>query len=188
MKEKDGDWMADREYEYDRYEVKLSRLMNIGKDWGFCLRMFASYALFAVYGIFVHGAKAESLVFLAGVFLLIVFLKLCSNPGRLEITRTTVQFSRLRIQLGGHTRIYMLGDSRSKMKETFTVCNIKRMEYLQTSFEKIFSCGHICIRGDVYLEFGKKEERTFTIYGVKHFGDISAWMKDFMILSPDDEF
>ena len=175
--------MADREYEYDRYEVKLSRLMNIGKDWGFCLRMFASYALFAVYGIFVHGAEAESLAFLAVIFLLIVLLKLFSNPGRLEITRTTVQFSRLRIQSGRHTRIYM-----PKTKETFTVCNIKRMEYLQTSFEKIFSCGHICIRGDVYLEFGKKEERTFTIYGVKHFDDISAWMKDFMILSVDEQF
>ena len=62
------------------------------------------------------------------------------------------------------------------------------MEYLQTPFEKIFSCGHICIRGDVYLEFGKKEERTFTIYGVKHFDDISAWMKDFMILSADEQW
>ena len=187
MKEKDGDRMADREYEHDRYEVKLSRLMNIGKDWGFCLRIFVPYALFAVYDIFAHSAGAAELAFLAVVFLLIVFLKLFSNPGRLEITRTTVQFSRLRIQLGGHTRIYMLGDSRSKMKETFTVCNIKRMEYLQTPFEKIFSCGHICIRGDVYLEFGKKEERTFTIYGVKHFDDISAWMKDFMILSNDEK-
>ena len=98
--------MESKEYEYDRYEVKLSRLMNVGKDWDFCLRMFASYALFAVYGIFVHGAEAESLVFLAGVFLLIVFLKLFSNPGRLEITRTTVQFSRLRIQLGIHHQQY----------------------------------------------------------------------------------
>lgn len=179
--------MSDREYEYDRYEVKLSRLMNIMKDWGFCLRLFASYALLSVYIILANGVEAADLAFLALVFLLIVFLKLCSNPGRLEITRTTVQFSRLRIQLGGHTRIYMVGDSRSKMKETFTVCNIKRMEYLQTPFEKMFSCGHICIRGDVYLEFGKKEERTFTLYGVKHFDDISAWMKDFMILSSDDE-
>ena len=71
------------------------------------------------------------------------------------------------------------------MTETFIVHNIKSIEYLQTPFEKIFSCGHICIVGDVYLEFGKKEERTFTIYGVKHFDDISAWMKDFMILSSD---
>ena len=60
--------MADREYEYDRYEVKLSRLMNIGKDWGFCLKILATFALVAVYGIFVHGAEAESIAFLAGVF------------------------------------------------------------------------------------------------------------------------
>lgn len=172
--------MADREYEYDRYEVKLSRLMNIGKDWGFCLKILATFALVAVYGIFVHGAETESIAFLAGVFLLIVFLKLFSNPGRLEITRTTVQFSRLRIQ-------YRKGRYQIDGKETFSVCNIKRMEYLQTSFEKFFSCGHICIHGDVYLEFGKKEERTFTIYGVKHFDDISSWMKDFMILSADGQ-
>ena len=36
--------------------------------------------------------------------------------------------------------------------------------------------------------FGKKEERMFMIYGVKHFDDISAWMKDFMILSADEQF
>ncbi len=175
--------MSDREYEYDRYEVKLNRLMNIRKDWNFCLSIFASYALFTAYGIFVHGAEAESIAFLAGVFLLIVFLKLFSNPRRLEITRTTVQFSYFRIVTGGRHRVYNLDNPPPKFKETFTVCNIKSIDYLQNSFEKIFSCGHICIRGDVYLEFGKREERTFTIYGVKHFDDISAWMKDFMILS-----
>lgn len=178
--------MSDREYEYDRYEVKLSRLMNIMKDWKFCLSLFSSYILFAVYGIFVHGAEAESIAFLAVVFLLIVFLKLYSNPGRLEITRTTVQFSRFHIEKG-KPRVYNLDNPPPKFKETFIVYNVRRVEYLQTPFEKIFSCGHICIVGDVYLEFGKKEERTFTIYGVKHFDDISAWMKDFMILSSREE-
>jgi hypothetical protein len=62
------------------------------------------------------------------------------------------------------------------------------MEYLQTPFEKIFSCGHIYICGDVNTDDGGKEERAFTIYGVKHFDDISAWMKDFMILSADEQF
>ena len=180
--------MESKEYEYDRYEVKLSRFMNIQKYWGFCLSLLASYALFAVYGIFVHGAEVESIAFLAVVFLLVVFLKLFSNPGCLEITRTTVQFSYLRVVMGGKHRVYNLDNPPPKFKETFTVCNIRRMEYLQTPFEKIFSSGHICIRGDIYVEFGKKEERTFTIYGVKHFDDISAWMKNFMILSASEEF
>ena len=178
--------MENKEYEYDRYEVKLNRFMNIQKEWLWCLMSLGVCALVAAVNILIYKEEIQYLAVLSVIYLIVVILKLRSNPGRLEITRTTVQFSRLRIQLG-HTRIYMIGDSRSKMKETFTVCNIKRIEYLQTPFEKIFSCGHICIRGDVYLEFGKKEERTFTIYGVKHFSDISAWMKDFMILSDDEQ-
>jgi len=181
--------MADQKYEHDRYEVKLSRLMNIQKDWGFCLGILSSFALFEISGIVARGVEIEALVFLTGVFLLIVFLKLFSNPEHLEITRTTVQFSCFHIVTkGGKHRVYNLDNPPPKFKETFTVYNVRRMEYLQTQFEKIFSCGHIRIYGDIYVEFGKKEERTFTVYGVKHFDDISAWMKDFMILSPDDEF
>ena len=178
--------MSDREYEYDRYEVKLSRFMNIEKDLWWCLRWLFFYVVVAAVNILIYGEDFSFLAGLSVIYLTIVVLKLLSNPGRLEITRTTVQFSRLRIRFD-HARIYMSGNSRSKMKDTFTVCNIKRMEYLQTSFEKIFSCGHICICGDVYLEFGKKEERTFIICGVKHFDDISAWMKDFMILSAEEQ-
>lgn len=188
MKMEGGGWMENKEYEYDRYEVKLSKLMNIQKDLRLYLGMLGSYALAAVINLFVGNKDLSFLGLLMCVYVFVVFAFLCRNPGRLEITRTTVQFSYLRIiTLGGHRRVYNFDNPPPKMKETFTVCNIRRMEYLQTPFEKIFSCGHICIRGDVYLEFGKKEERTFTIYGVKHFDDISAWMKDFMILSADEQ-
>ena len=179
--------MENKEYEYDRYEVKLSRLMNVQKDFGMFLKMLVGYILLATINIFLGNKDVSFLVLLMGVYIFVVFILLFRNPGRLEITRTTVRFSYLRITLGGHHRVYNLDDPPPNFKETFTVSNIRRMEYLQTPFEKIFSCGHICIRGDVYLEFGKKEERTFTIYGVKHFDDISAWMKDFMILSADEQ-
>ena len=177
--------MESNQCEYDRYEVKLSRLMNIQKDFRLFLKMLVGYIFVAVVNIFAGNEDISFFVLLMCIYIVLVFVFLFRNPGRLEITRTTVQFSYLRIVTGGKHRVYNLDNLPPKFKKTYTVCNIRRMEYLQTPFEKIFSSGHIYMIGDVYLEFGKKEERTFTIYGVKHFNDISAWMKDFMILSSD---
>ena len=182
--------MENKEYEYDRYEVKLSRFMNIQKDYWWCLLGLAVCALVAAVNILVYKEEIQYVVLLAVIYLIAVALKLCSNPRRLEITRTTVnfQYRRALLTLFIHGRIYFGGDNASKYTDTYTVYNIKSMEYMQTPFEKIFSCGHIRIHGDVNTENSGKEERTFTIYGVKHFDDISAWMKDFMILSVDEQF
>ena len=179
--------MDSNQYEYDRYEVKLSRLMNIQKDFRLFLKMLVGYIFVAVVNIFAGNEDISFFVLLMCIYIVLVFVFLFRNPGRLEITRTTIQFSYLNIRFGSRHRVYTLDNPPPKMKEAFTVCNIQRMEYLQTPFEKFFSCGHICIVGDIYLEFGKKEERSFTIYGVKHFDDISAWMQDFMILSSDKQ-
>ena len=180
--------MENREYEYDRYEVKLSRLMNIEKDFWWCLVLLGFYALIAFIAVLVYGPDIQGVIILSCFYLIVVILKLRSNPGRLEITRTTVHFQYRRSLLTLFTkgRIYYGGENAPKYTDNYTVYNIRSMEYLQTPFEKFFSCGHICLCGDVNLEFGEKEERTFTIYGVKRFDDISAWMKDFMILSSDD--
>lgn len=186
INEKGGDPMENKEYEYDRYEVKLNRFMNVQKDFGLFLKMLIGYVLMAAINIFAVNEGFSFLILLTCIYIFVGFLILFRNPGRLEITRTTVGFSCLNIKFsfGFGFRIY----ADNKMKETFVVHSIKSIEYLQTPFEKIFLCGHICIIGDIYLEFGKKEERAFTIYGVKHFDDISAWMKDFMILSADEQF
>ena len=182
--------MSDREYEYDRYEVKLSRFMNIQKDWPWCLMGLGICALVAAVNILVYKEGLQYLAVLSVIYLIAVVLKLRSNPGRVEITRTTVnfQYRRALLTLFIHGRIYFGGDNAPKYTENYTVYHIKSMEYLQTPFEKIFSCGHIYICGDVNTDGGEKEERAFTIYGVKHFDDISAWMKDFMILSADEQF
>ena len=55
INKKDGEHMSDREYEYDRYEVKLSRFMNIQKEYWWCLRGLLYYVLIAVLSIFVYG-------------------------------------------------------------------------------------------------------------------------------------
>ena len=59
------------------------------------------------------------------------------------------------------------------------------LKYLQSSFEKKFSCGHICICADVNMGAQGKEQRTFTIYGVKDFENTATWMKEFIQLSND---
>ena len=182
--------MENKEYEYDRYEVKLNRFMNIQKEWLWCLMSLGVCALVAAVNILIYKEEIQYLAVLSVIYLIVVILKLRSNPGRLEITRTTVnfQYRRALLTLFIHGRIYFGSDNASKYTDAYTVYNIKSMEYLQTPFEKIFSCGHIRIHGDVNIDGGGKEERAFTIYGVKHFEDISAWMKDFMIPSADEEF
>ena len=182
--------MENKEYEYDRYEVKLDRFMNIQKDYLWCLKGLFLYSLIAAVNILIYDVPIQILYVLSLIYMIAVVLKLRSNPRRLEITRTTInfQYRRALLTLFIHGRIYFGGDNASKYTDAYTVYNIKSMEYLQTPFEKIFSCGHIRIHGDVNIDGGGKEERAFTIYGVKHFDDISAWMKDFMILSADEEF
>ncbi len=179
--------MADREYEYDRYEVKLSRFMNIQKDFLWCLGVLGFYALIVSISVSIYGFNAYNIAVSSCFCLIVIMLKLNSNPKRLEMTRTTVsfQYRRALLTLFIRGRIYFGRDNAPKYTETYTVYHIKSIEYLQTPFEKIFSCGHIRIRGDVNIDCGEKEERVFNIYGVKHFDDISAWMKDFMILSAD---
>ena len=133
--------MADREYENDRYEVNLNRLMNIQKDFGWCLRSLAFYALAAAIDIFVYGGTVQVLVVLACLALIGIVLKLRSNPGRFEITRTTIEFQcrRALLTLFLRGRIYFGGENSPKYTINYTVCNIKSIEYLQSSFEKIFS-------------------------------------------------
>ncbi len=185
--------MESKEYEYDRYEVKLSRFMNIQKDYLWCLVWLVLFALIGAINVFVYGENIQFFAAIAVIYLIAVVLKLRSNPRRLEITRTTVNFQRRRALLTVLLMAFIRGrvrvgcDEISQYTENYTVYNIKGMEYLQTPFEKFFSCGHIRIQGDVNTEDGGKEVSSFTIYGVKHFGDISAWMKDFMILSTDEK-
>jgi hypothetical protein len=89
---KGGDPMENKEYEYDRYEVKLNRFMNVQKDYWFCLLGLVVCALVAAISILVYKEEIQYLALLAVIYLIAVVLKLCSNPRRLEITRTTVNF------------------------------------------------------------------------------------------------
>ena len=80
-------------------------------------------------------------------------------------------------------RIWGSTGNVSKYERTYTLYNIKSIEYLQTPFEKRFSCGHIRICGDVNVNETEKEQRSFVIYGVKDFENTSAWMREFVQLS-----
>ena len=87
--------MDSDQYEYDRYEVKLSRLMNIQKDFRLFLKMLVGYIFVAVVNIFAGNEDISFFVLLMCIYIVLVFVFLFRNPGRLEITRTTIQFSYL---------------------------------------------------------------------------------------------
>ena len=180
--------MEEKEYDYDCYEVKLNPMMNVQPDLLWIVLAFAGCALVAAVDVFVYQKDMGAFAFYACFWALIVAVKLTSHPKRLEITRTTVKFKRRTALLTLLTRgriSYGIDEGIEKYTEAYTVYNISVMEYLQTPFEKIFSSGHIRIVGDVNVR-GEKETREFHLYGVKHFADISAWMKDYMRIAESD--
>ncbi len=175
--------------QYDCYEVKLNRIFNIQNKQNL-IWFSVLIALFIVYIVInlINRTvdRTESIVFGCGC-LLIMIVKIFSSPKRLDVTPKTVKFqyrgALLHLLITG--RIWINSDTESKYKKTFTLYNIKSIEYFQTPFEKTFSCGHICICGDVNIGAEGKEQRSFTIYGVKDFDNTSAWMKDYIELSAD---
>lgn len=177
--------MEEQEYDYGCYEVKLNPLMNVQPDLLWIVLALIGCAGIAAWSVLIHHADARIFIFFACLWALIVTVKLMSHPNRLEITRTTVKFKRRTALLTLLVRgwiSYGIDDSSEKYTETYTVYNIRVMEYLQTPFEKIFSSGHIRVIGDVNFR-GEKETCEFNLYGVKYFADISAWMKDYMRIS-----
>ena len=113
-----------------------------------------------------------------------MIVKLLSNPKHLDVTPDTIKFqyrgALLNLLVTGHI---WGGEGESRYEKTYTLYNIKSIEYLQSPFDKRFSCGHIRICADVNMGVNGKEQRTFLIYGVKDFESTSAWMKGFIQLS-----
>lgn len=174
------------EQEYNSYEVRLNRLFNIRAKQNiilFAILLAASVAHVVIN--LVNNTVAENgTVLFCLACLAIMIVKLLSHPKYIEITPETVKFSSrsalLNLLIRG--RISGGADGKSRYENTYTVYNIKSIEYIQSAFEKPFSYGHIRICGDVNLGESGKEERTFAIYGIKDFTNMSAWMRDYLKL------
>lgn len=165
------------------YEVKLNRFFNIQSTQNIILiavLLFAYIAYTVVNSINNTTSAQGNVIFLAGD-LLIIIVALLSSPKSLDVTPESVKLqyhgALLHFLLTGHI---MGGGAYGK---NYTLYNIKSIQYLQTPLEKIFSCGHIRIFGDVNLSAKIKEQRTFTVYGVKDFKNTSKWMKEYVNIS-----
>ena len=114
-----------------------------------------------------------------------MIVKLLSNPKCLDVTpdKIKIQYHGALLNILITGRISVNAESESKHEKAYTLYNIKSIEYLQSSLEKRFSCGHVRICADVNLGAKGKEQRTFLIYGVKDFENTTAWMKEFVQLS-----
>ena len=176
------------------YEVKLNRLFNIQTKqnlvWLASLTILP--AIYAMFGYINGTMSLIKILFLYCLSFSVMLIKLLGDPKCLDVTRDTVKFT---INSQGDLLKLLLFVGRIR-RSTFNfsggakdciLYNIKSIEYLQTPFEKRFSCGHICICGDVNVSETEKEQRSFVIYGVKDFENTSAWMKDFIKISVDTQ-
>ena len=175
--------------EYACYEVKLNRIFNIQskQDFIWLAVLFALLIFYTILNLVNHTFNWIGLLLFCCGCLAMMLVKLLCNPKCLDVTPDTIKFQYrgALLNLFVIRRIWGGTGTESKYEETYTLYNIKSIEYLQSSFEKTFSCGHIRICADVNMGAKGKEERTFTIYGVKDFENTSAWMKEFVHLSND---
>ena len=170
------------------YEVKLNRLFNIQtkQNLVWLATLIILPAICAIFG-YINGTMGlTKILFLYCLSFSVMLIKLLSNPKCLNVTRDTVKFT---INSRGDLLKLLLVERIRRSTFHFsgsakdcTLYNIKSIEYLQTPFEKRFSCGHIRICGDVNVSETEKEQRSFVIYGVKDFENTSAWMKEFVKL------
>lgn len=170
--------------ENSRYEVKLNRFFNIQSKQNIIwfTVLVALFVMYIVINLIKNDISAIEIIEFGCGCIFIMLVKLLSHPKRMYITSETIKFEYkglfLNLLVTGHIRSVL--DNESKYQKTYTVYNLKHIEYLQTPFEKNFSCGHIEICGDVNNNSTGKEQQTFVIYGVKDFENISAWMKSYI--------
>lgn len=171
------------------YEVKLNRLLNIQTKQNLLwLAILMAWPI--VLSIFCYAKGTldwtKVILFYCASFI-IMMIKLLSSPKCLDVTPDTITFTTKGLSFYMLLNLFVTGRARvgsyNKYETDHTLYNIKSIEYLQTPFEKRFSCGHICICGDVNVSETAKEQRSFVIYGVKDFENTSAWMKEFVKLA-----
>ena len=174
--------------DYVCYEVKLNRLFGAYAKQNLinlAATLILSVVCIIIYLIFGISEILGFLLF-CGLDLVIIGIKLLCNPKSFDVTRRTIKFDQRERYWYASRRYSRSTHQKETYVVTYTMYNIKCIEYLQTPWEKAFSCGHIRILGDINNpENGEKEQRTFTIHGVKDFKNTAEWMKGYIQLSLD---
>ena len=166
--------------DHSSYDIKLNRWMNIqSKPNLILLFLLTVLCLFYVaVNIITHEIDPKGLIIFCCGCVLIIVVKLLYHPKCLTVTPETVKFQYRGALLNLLTtgRVRYSSNQESKYEKTYTVYNIREITYGQSPLEKMFSCGHIRIRGDV----DAAHEQTLVIYGVKDFQNTAKWMKDYI--------
>jgi len=174
---------------YVLYEVKLNRFMNIQTKDNLTWALISAFVFIVhtVVNLVVGEFSTVQTLFVGAGCLIVMSVKLLSYPKRLYVTSRTVrfQYNILLLNLVTRGRVGFDEGSASRYDKDYTLYNIKSIEYFQTKFDKLFSCGHVRICGYINSDEGKKEERTFTIYGVKDFENTAEWMKEHITVSAE---
>ena len=165
---------------HDTYYVKLNRFFNIqARKSLICLAVLvAVVVLYASINLVQNTFDLKGRLITAIGCALIMVATLQSNPKYLTVTPETIKFQYrgafLNLLTTGHVRYSSNEDSR--YEKTYTVYDIKTIEYLQTPLEKAFSCGHVRICGNVDAD----SEQTFVLYGVTDFANTAKWMQSYI--------
>ena len=173
--------------QYDCYEVEINRFFNILSPSNLIMLIglvTLSAASIIAYFVSDKVALRDAILTCLGCTVIMI-VKIFSSPKCLFVTPNSIKY-RYRTALLTmllHGKIRFGERNESQYEKSHTLYNIKNIEYFQTPLEKIFSCGHICIHSDATVGGKQEKERTFAVYGITDFDEVSVWMRSFIILS-----
>lgn len=169
-------------HEIECYEVEINRFFTI-----FAPQNWVTLAILCAVSIITccanNALRALDAILLCAGCALILTAKLLSAPRCLMVTPETVKFRYATALLTLLTTGRLRFGEDIRHDKAYTLYHIQSIEYMQSPLEKVFSCGHIRICGDVNAGAKGKEQRSFTIYGITDFQEVSVWMKGFVRLS-----
>ena len=173
--------------QHNTYYVKLNRFFNIqAKKSLICLAVLvAVVVLYVAINLMQNTFDIRGLLITVIGCALIMTAALLSNPKCLTVTPETIKFQYRGAFFNLLTtgRVKYSSNEDSRYEKTYTLYNIKSIEYFQTPLEKTFSCGHVRICGNV----DAAGEQTFVIYGVKDFENTTKWMRSYIDTEADKD-
>ncbi len=116
-------------------------------------------------------------VVLANIFAILAML--FYFPKRLSVGGGTVEFDEYIEMKPSVPSFVRIRGGLWRLKVSYSVCQIKNVEFGQNPVEKLFDVGHVSFGGKATFTAKRdvdriEEKDTFTIYGIKHFSKFKA--------------
>ena len=168
--------------EIECYEVEIKRFFTVFAPQNLVMLVILCTASIVTCCLNDTLHTFDAILLCAGCALILT-AKLLSAPRCLMVTPETIKFRYATALLTLLTTGRLRFGEDIRHDKAYTLYHIQSIEYMQSPLEKVFSCGHIRICGDVNAGEKGKEQRSFTIYGITDFQEVSVWMKGFVRLS-----